>query len=402
MIEPVFTDIALRNLSPSLWAYFSLRRPVLVRPWVFQYVGIVHSWRLSGTSSTRSSISPCQSAVDWVYLGATIAKAAFVGKHEYSTKDSETSRKCFWFWSPRSCYPHFGVINYWFQNTGKYKDGTHPYVKQLSRHSKLCCGNNPRGGGGDMQVETKGDTTPRYVEPSGSGWAVLGNCAHAQHRRLEKKSAMSRMWRQQVQVDPFAQPFHLEWDKGKAGGRFQTVQLQCFPWKPSSRKGADLTTMLNRGCTQEMIKTSRIRLHGCIICRHHVSEKDAQSYWDFRTNASRENDIASRRPCQNLGLVATWVRALLCTSNTSWVLVCDTSRAWIKIFELQLWRHEALTFEIIGSWQFWWRCHASQGPMGLPGHCVRMGRNSCRDGIREIASNGFSMLNPDGCLVGRN
>lgn len=32
----------------------------------------------------------------------------------------------------------------------------------------------------------------------------------------------------------------------------------------------------------------------------HAGEKDAQSDWDFRTNASGENDIASRRPCQNL------------------------------------------------------------------------------------------------------
>ena len=54
-------------------------------------------------------------------------------KHKYSTKDSGNSRKCFWFWPPLSCYPHFRVINYSFQNTDKYKDRTHPYVKQLSR-----------------------------------------------------------------------------------------------------------------------------------------------------------------------------------------------------------------------------------------------------------------------------
>ena len=54
-------------------------------------------------------------------------------KHKYSTKDSGNSRKCFWFWPPLSCYPDFRVINYSFQNTDKYKDRIHPYVKQLSR-----------------------------------------------------------------------------------------------------------------------------------------------------------------------------------------------------------------------------------------------------------------------------
>jgi hypothetical protein len=40
--------------------------------------------------------------------------------------------------------------------------------------------------------------------------------------------------------------------------------------------------------------------------------------------------------------------------------------------------------------------------MALPGHCALMGRSSCRDGIREIESNGFGMPNLDGCLVGKN
>jgi len=47
----------------------------------FQCANIARSRRLSGTPSTPSSIGPCKSAADRVYLGATIATAAFAGKN---------------------------------------------------------------------------------------------------------------------------------------------------------------------------------------------------------------------------------------------------------------------------------------------------------------------------------